>query len=148
MRGMTKRKNKQNSLNQTNKSGAAFVSVMDGNTKRFKYNFQLRLSKYNNEKFIALKNSCKKIKEVVQLKLDKFDFKAASSASAIWLMNAFVEGLIVNFSVWGLLGWKFNFITIMAWGFVVKQSLDLYWRLKRNGTTTKLPEKHQQFSKQ
>ena len=79
---------------------------------------------------------------MVQLKLDKFDFKAAGIATMIWLMNAFVEGLIVNFAVWGLLGWRFNFITIMAWGFVVKQSLDLYWRLKINGSTTKLPEKH------
>jgi len=79
---------------------------------------------------------------MVQLKLDKFDFKAASTATMIWLMNAFVEGIIVNFAVWGLLGWRFNFITIMAWGFAVKQSLDLYWRLKINGTTTKLPEKH------
>ena len=58
------------------------------------------------------------------------------------IINAFIEGLIVNFAVWGLLGWRFNFITIMAWGFAVKQFLDLYWRLKINGTNTKLPEKH------
>ena len=129
-------------LNQTNKRNAGAVPYESENTQRFKYKFPLKLSKYINERFIALKNTCRKIKGMVQLKLDKFDFKAASTATMIWLMNAFVEGIIVNFAVWGLLGWRFNFITIMAWGFAVKQSLDLYWRLRLNGTITKLPEKH------
>ena len=142
MKNIIVRKNQQDQSNQTNKEEIAFVRVMDDNTKRFKYNFLLRLIKYNNEKFIALKNTCKKIRGIVQLKLDKFDFKAARSAMLIWLMNAFIEGLIVNFSVWGLLGWRFNFITIMAWGCAMKYFLDLYWRLKINGTNTKLPEKH------
>ena len=142
MKDIIRRKNKQNLLNQTNNNKAAFVSVINGNTKRFKYKLPLKLSKYNNEKLIALKNTCKRIKSRVQLKLDKFDFKAAGSATMIWLSNAFVEGLIVNFAVWGLLGWRFNFITIMAWGCAMKYFLDLYWRLKINGTNTKLPEKH------
>jgi hypothetical protein len=142
MKGTIKRKNKLDLSKQTNNHKASFVSTESKNTKRFKYNFILRLSRYNNEKFIALENTCKKIKEMIQLRLNKFDFGAAGTATMIWLMNAFIEGLIVNFTVWGLLGWDFNFITIMAWGFAVKQSLDLYWRLKINGTTTKLPEKH------
>jgi len=142
MKDTIRRKNKQEQLNQTSKRNAGAVHYESENTQRFKYKFPLKLSKYINERFIALKNTCRKIKGMVQLKLDKFDFKAASTATMIWLMNAFVEGIIVNFAVWGLLGWRFNFITIMAWGFAVKQSLDLYWRLKINGTTTKLPEKH------
>ena len=142
MKDTIRRKNKQEQLNQTSKRNAGAVHYESENTQRFKYKFPLKLSKYINERFIALKNTCRKIKGMVQLKLDKFDFKAASTATMIWLMNAFVEGIIVNFAVWGLLGWRFNFITIMVWGFAVKQSLDLYWRLKINGTTTKLPEKH------
>ena len=142
MKDIIRVKKQLEQLNQTNKRNAGAVPYESENTQRFKYKFPLKLSKYINERFIALKNTCRKIKGMVQLKLDKFDFKAASTATMIWLMNAFVEGIIVNFAVWGLLGWRFNFITIMAWGFAVKQSLDLYWRLKINGTTTKLPEKH------
>jgi len=142
MKAMIRRKNKQNSLNQTNKGKAAFISITDNNTERFKYNFRLRLSKYSNDKIIALMNTCKKIKGVVQLKLDKFDFKAAGNSTTMWLINAFIEGFIVNFAVWGLLGWRFNFVTILAWGFAVKQTLDLYWRLKINGKLTKLPERN------
>lgn len=139
---MIGRKNKQNSLNQPNKPNAGFISTEDDNTQRFKYKFKLRGSRYNNKRLIALKNACTKIKGRVSLWLNKFDFKTAGVATAIWLSNAFVEGVIVNFAVWGLLGWEFSFITIMAWGVAVKQSLDLYWRIKINGTTTKLPEKH------
>ena len=142
MKDIIRVKKQLEQLNQTNKRNAGAVPYESENTQRFKYKFPLRLSKYINERLIALKNTCIKIKGMVQLKLDKFDFKAAGIATMIWLMNAFVEGLIVNFAVWGLLGWRFNFITIMAWGFAVKQSLDMYWRLKINGTTTKLPEKH------
>lgn len=131
MMGMIRKKSKQDLLNQ-----------ISNNTKTFKYKFTLNLGKYINDKFIAIKNTCKKIKGVVQLQLNKFDFKTAGSISAIWLVNAFIEGVIVNFAVWGLLGWKFNFITIMAWGFAIKQLLDLYWRLRINGSNTKLPEKH------
>ena len=142
MKAIVTRKKKQNLSKQTSNTGAAFVSTKSDNTKTFKYNFRFTHSKYINEKFIAIKNRCKKIKEMIQLRTNKFDFSAAKSATIMWLMNAFIEGVIVNFAVWGLLGWRFNLITIMAWGFVVKQSLDIYWRLKINGTNTKLPEKH------
>lgn len=131
------RKSQQEPLNQTN-----------NNTKRFKYNFVHRLSKYNNEKFIGLKNACKKIGGIIKLKLDKFDFKAASNATAMWLTNAFVEGIIVNFIVWRLWGLEFGFLTIMAWGCLMKYSLDMYWRLRTNGTTATIPKKYEQLPEQ
>jgi len=142
MKLLTRRKKQLDSLNQTNKLNAGFVSLDSDNSERFKYKIPLRLSKYNSDAFTAIKNTCNKIKGVIKLKLDRIDFKKASSATTVWLLNAFVEGLIVNFAVWGLLGWRFNFITIMAWGFAITQLLDLYWRLKINGTNTKLSEKH------
>ena len=124
-----------------NEYKATFVPA-GRNTDRFKYNFTLITGKYINGKLIALKQTTNKIRGMVQLKLNKFDFRAARGATSTWVINAFIEGIIINFAVWGLLGWRFNFITIMAWGFAVKQFLDLYWRLKINGTNTKLPEKH------
>ena len=133
-------------MNQKSKHKASFVSVKK-NTDRFKYNFTLTTCRYINGKLIALKQTINKIKGIIQLKLNKFDFSFAIGAMSLWIINAFIEGLIVNFSVWGLLGWRFNFITIMAWGFAVKQILDLYWRLRINGTNTKLPEKHNWYTK-
>jgi hypothetical protein len=135
-------KNKQNLSNPINKGSASFVPIEIEKTERFKYKIILKLSKYTNNALGAIKHTCNKIKGMIQLKLNMFDFKAASGATIIWLMNAFIEGIIVNFAVWGLLGWRFNLITIMAWGVAVKQLLDIYWRLRINGTTTKLPEKN------
>ena len=134
------KRNKPNLSPQISK--AEFLPISNDKTQRFKYKFKLRYIKYSSDRLIALKNACKKIKSRVQLKLDIFDFKAAGIIVSVWLVNAFIEGVIVNFAVWGLLGWEFNFITIMAWGFAIKQSLDIYWRLKINGTTTKFSEKN------
>jgi len=142
MKDIISKKNQQEQLNQMNNEETPFVRDMSGYTHNFKYKFPLRLSKYTNEKLIALKNTCTKTKQAVQLKLNMFDFKAAGAAMMVWLMNAFVEGLVVNFVVWGLLGWRFNIITIMAYGMAVKYSLDLYWRIKINGKHARLPEKH------
>ena len=135
MNRIIRTKYKQDRLNQ-----------ISNNTKRFKYNFIHRLSRYNNKNFIELKNTCKKIKGVIKLRIDKYDFKAASNATVMWLMNAFVEGLVVNFIVWRLWDLEFGFLTIMAWGCLMKYSLDMYWRLRINGTTTTIPEKYKQFS--
>ena len=143
MKGMIARKNKQNSLNPTNNRKAGFVTTKDDETKRFKYKFKLRGVRYNNVIFIAINNTFRKIRGEVRLWLNKFDFKDAGIVTAVWLTNAFIEGLIVNFAVWGLLGWEFNFLTTMAWGVAVKQSLDIYWRLRINGTNTKLPQKNE-----
>ena len=122
---------------------AAFISEEDDDTKTFKYNLSYSLSKYTNEKFIAIKGICIKIWQSIRLKLDKVDWAKARWALSLWLINTFVEGVIVNFSVWGLFRWRFDLITIMAWGFAVDRLLNIYWRLKINGSTTKLPEKHE-----
>jgi len=55
--GYERKKNKLDRLNQTNKGNARAMSLESDNTKRFKYKFPLRLSKYINERFIALKNT-------------------------------------------------------------------------------------------
>jgi len=137
-----KKEKQQSSLIHQKINRASFVNPETTNTKRFKYNLPFARSKYINKKLVALKNTCKKTYQIFQLKLNKFDFATARSSMLIWLINAFIEGFIVNFSVWGLLGWRFNIITIMAWGFAIKQFIDIYWRLKANGSNTKLPEKH------
>lgn len=137
-----KKEKQRNSLKNKNIRKAAFVSTEDDYTERFKYNFWLKPSKYINKKFAVLKNIGIKFVQSLRLRLDKFDFAKAFSVSSIWLINAFIEGIIINFAVWGLLGWDFNLITIMAWGFVVKQTIDIYWRLKTNGSNTKLIEKN------
>ena len=138
----TKKEKQQSSLIHQKINKASFVNTEPEVTKRFKYNSYLFGNKYISDKLVALTNTCRKWYQMGGLKLNKFDFVSARNATLAWLVNAFIEGFIINFSAWGLLGWRFNLITIMAWGFATKQLIDIYWRLKTNGSNTKLPKKY------
>jgi len=126
-----------------NKLKASFVNIETSDTEKFKYSFLLRGSKYINDKFIILKTTCNKIIQKPQLWVQEVDFKAIRNSSSIWLVEALIEGFILNFIVWALIGWKFNLITMFAWGFAIKQSLSIYWRLRRDGANTTIPKKNE-----
>lgn len=119
---------------------ASFVQV-EGNSKRFKYNLNLKISKYVKDKFIILKTICNKIIQRPQIWLNNIDFKEIKVKGSSWLVEAFIEGFIINFIFWGLKGWDFNLITIFAWGFALKQLLSIYWRLRNHGSNTTIPQK-------
>jgi len=120
---------------------ASFVPLESHDTEKFKYNLRFRVSKYINKKFIALKTIRNKIRSKLRLGLAEVDFKAIKSDLSKWLVEALIEGFVVNFVVWALMGWKFNLVTMLAWGFAVKQLLSIYWRLRKNGADSTIPKK-------
>ena len=69
------------------------------------------------------------------------DFKAIRNDCSAWLIESLIEGFIINFVVWSLIGWKFNLLTMFAWGFAVKQTLSIYWRLRKDGENSTIPKK-------
>ncbi len=140
MMKFTKKEARQSSLIHE-KIKASFVPSEDGDTKKFKYNFNLRNSKYFNDKFIRLKTFYNKIIQTPPLWLGKIDFKKVKEDSSVWFIESLIEGFVINFIVWSLLGWRFNLLTLLAWGFAVKQSLDIYWRFKKHGPNTTIPTK-------
>jgi len=121
---------------------AAFVPIESDNTKKFKYNLKLRFSKYLNKKLAALKTTKNKIIQKPQLWLKQIDFKSLVGDGAIWVVEAFIEGAVVNFVVWSLIGWRFSLVTLLGWGFATKQLLSIYWRLRKNGADSKILKKH------
>lgn len=131
---------KQSSLIHQKIRNASFVETEE-NSKRFKYNLDFSIFKYINDKFIILKTTFNKIIQGSRLQLDKIDFNAIRNQGAIWLLEAFIEGLLINFIVWALIGWRFNWATILAWGIMIKQLLSIYWRFRNDGTTTTIPQK-------
>ena len=139
MMKVIKKETKQNSLIHQRIRNASFVPLESHSTEKFKYNLGFKVSKYINKKFIALKTICNKIIQKPQLWLQRIDFKAIISDGSIWLLEAFIEGFIINFVVWSLMGLKFSLITMLAWGFVVKQLLSIYQRLKKDGTPATIP---------
>ena len=133
-----KKETRQSSSTHQKISNAAFVPIEPNNTKKFKYNLKLSGSKYINKKLLTLKTLKNKIIQKPQLWLHKVDFKEMIKDSSVWFVEAAIEGAIINFIVWALMGWRFNWITFLAWGFVVKQLLSIYWRLRNNGADSKI----------
>ena len=136
-----KKETKQNLLIHQKIRGASFVPLESEDTKKFKYSFWFSVNKYINKKFIALKTPFNKIFSKLRLWTQEIDFKAIRNDSSIWLIESLIEGFIINFVVWSLIGWKFNLLTMLAWGFATKQLLSIYWRLRKNGANSTIPKK-------
>ncbi len=136
-----KKEKRQSSLIHQRIRKAFFVPLKSHDTEKFKYILRYSVSKYINNKFIALKTTCNKIIQKLQLKSQEVDFVAIKRDASLWLIEALIEGFIINFVVWALIGWTFNLITMMAWGFAIKQLLSIYWRLKKDGANSTIPTK-------
>jgi len=120
---------------------ASFVPLESHDTEKFKYNPRFKISKYINDKFIVLKTTCNKIIQKPSLWVQEVDFRAIRNDTLMWVVEALIEGFVINFVVWALIGWKFNLITMLAWGFAMKQLLSIYWRLKKDGSNSTIPKK-------
>ena len=136
-----KKEIKQSSSIHQRIRNASFVSLESPHTKKFKYNPLLKVSKYINDKFIVLKTLCNKIIQRPQVWLQEVDFKTIRNDVSAWLIESLIEGFVINYVVWALMGWTFNFITVLAWGFAIKQLLSIYERLKKDGTNSTIPKK-------
>jgi hypothetical protein len=121
---------------------ASFVPLESQDTEKFKYNPGLKISKYFNDKLIALKRSCNKIIQKPRLWLQEVDFIAIRNDVSAWFVEALIEGFIINFIVWALMGWKFSILTMIGWGFATKQLLSIYWRLRKDGANSTIPKKN------
>ena len=62
--------------------------------------------------------------------------------TCIWLVEAFIEGLTINYVLYVLFGYDFNIWTIFAYGILIKQAIDIYWRMKVDGTNTEISEEN------
>ncbi|KKM99107.1 hypothetical protein LCGC14_1151210 [marine sediment metagenome] len=142
MRTIKKEIKQSSSIHQEIRN-ASFVPLESYDTEKFKYNFWFKVIKYINDKFIALKTTCNKIIQKQQLWVQEVDFKAIRNDVSMWLTEALIEGFIINFVVWALMGWKFNLVTMLAWGFAVKQLLSIYWRLRKDGPNPTIPKKNE-----
>lgn len=137
-----KKETRQSSLIHQKIRNASFVPLESHDTEKFKYNLNLRVSKYFNKKLLVLQTICNKIIQKPRIWLDEVDFIAIRNDVAEWVTEALIEGFVINFVVWSLIGWKFNLITMLAWGFALKQLLSIYWRLRKNGGNPTIPKEH------
>ena len=137
----TKKETKQSSSIHQRIRNASFVPLESHDTEKFKYNLGFKVSKYINDKFIALRTIRNKIIQKPQLWVQKVDFKAIRNDVSAWVIESLIEGFVINFVVWALIGWKFNLLTMLAWGFAMKQLLSIYWRLRKDGSNSAISTK-------
>ena len=118
-----------NVLPSSFKNKASFVQT--GNEKRKIFKLQLPIGLKNRfiSYFNFVKNSCLGFVSSVNWNLIVKD-------SVVWFCEAIIEGFIINFSLFILLDFKMTFWSVIAYGFVVKEILDLIYRVRHNGSTS------------
>ena len=57
--------------------------------------------------------------------------------ACIWV----AEGLTINYALYVLFGFPFNIFTIFAYGILIKQGIDIYNRMKDDGSINTIPKK-------
>lgn len=116
--------------------GAAFVPFENENKETFKYNRNYNILKYLKKNLLGFKRIVNSFLQKIKLELTFIDWKKAKSLSLIWITEAAIEGLLINFAVHSLFGWRLNPWTILSYGILIKESIDISRRL-RSGTNTK-----------
>lgn len=129
----------QNSLIHQKIRKAAFVTEEPKKSDRLIYKIFLLRSKYVSDKLIGLKRFFNSQVQFIQKEVKNVKWKALFSSVSVWITEAFIEGLTANFATHYLLGLDFNMPIILAHGIVIKQGIDIYWRLRRNGEHKRLP---------
>jgi len=136
---LTKKEIRQSLSSQINRQKAEFVTTNPRISDRFKYILGFSLNKYIGNRIIAINNIGKKLLSGPRILVQKVDFFAIRNQTIVWFTESLIEGLLINFAVWALLGWPFTPITMLAWGVVTKQAISVYWRLRKHGTTATIP---------
>lgn len=121
---------------------ASFVPINEQHTQRFKYFSNLFGDVDIKSKLQTLKRFINKIIQKPKLWIQNVEWKQLTKDASIWVIEAFVEGITANFATSKLFGVEFSFGNILAHGILIKQSLDIYWRLRKNGSNTKLPKEN------
>lgn len=117
------------------------VTLQDLKKEKFKYKRSPFRFRKINSALLEL-NKIKKIAfDKIKRLLELFDWKKIKGVFFIWIVEAFIEGIVLNYITWILFGFSFNPLTIFAHGFLVKKSVEYWWRLRNNGTTSTIFDK-------
>lgn len=109
---------------------SSFSTLELSNTKTFKY----KLARY----YTSIRSSILNVKRVFQTLVDKFkiylatiDFKKLFSDASIWIVEALIEGSLINYTTHILFGLDFTVWTIPAYGIIFKKFIELVNEFKK-----------------
>lgn len=120
---------------------AGFVNYKNSIVGSFKYN---GIHNIINKVKLKLQNLKRLLNSIIgkpRLWLSVIDWKKVFEDLPPWFLEVLIEGSVANWWTYKILGLDFGVGMIVAHGFLIKQSLDYYRRLKNNGSNSKLPTK-------
>lgn len=138
----TKKEARQSSLINEKIRTSGFIPYKNSIVESFKNNGIHSIIKNISPKLQNLKRSFKSIIGKPRLWAEHVDWKQARNDSSLWFLEAVIEGAIANWWTHKILGLEFGVGMIIAHGFLIKQTLDLYRRIIKDGSTTKLLTKN------
>lgn len=121
---------------------AGFVDYDYSSIETFKYKLGIKIQVGSDRIIIGLKKLRSIIKDKLGSIYNTVIWDRLMYHAFIWLVEAFLEGVSINYILYVLLGYDFNIWTIFAYGVLVKQAIDIYWRLKVDGTNTAVSEEN------
>jgi len=108
----------------------AFLPLENSNTKRFKY----KLHRY----YTSIHSSLLNVKRAFQTLVDKLknylatvNFTNLFSDTSIWIVEALIEGLLINYTTHILFGLDFTVWSIPAYGIIFKKFVELINEFKK-----------------
>ena len=120
---------------------AAFVHEEE-NSGAFKYSPCYRINNRFRKMFANRKRYLNSIKQKPRLWAGRVNWEPVKMDLRNWVVNIFLEGIVVNFAVWALFKADFNLATIFAYGIFIDRLVDIYWRLRQHGSSSKIPNKN------
>jgi len=120
-----------------NEHKASFVDYGEVH-KTLKYKWLHKIKHKIGELRANIKRRLNTIYQRPRLWLADIDWIAVRRDATQWILEAAIEGFIINFAFHFIIGVEFTAFTMLAYGFAVKQGLSIYWRMRRDGSNTEL----------
>ncbi len=119
-------------LRKKEKPKARFISTKQQKIERFKYKFLHLVSLTRRNKNI--------FKDFIIKNVRLVDWKSISKEGIVWILEAGIEGIPINYALHILKGYELNFYTVFAYGAVFKYFLYYLSKLIKNGDYRKIPQ--------
>ncbi len=141
MMNPTEEKQKQSSLIHQKIRTASFIPIKPETTDKYKYAWGYILYQEILRIMLAFKIPIKFLESKLVILKGNIDWKPLLRDSILWVAEALIEGATANFATHILCDVQFTLWSVFAHGIVIKQGISIFWRLRRNGSTTEIPNK-------
>lgn len=145
MRAINKEIKQSSSIHQKIRT-AAFIGYEDSKKEIFIYSYIHRISKKLQVVSTTWKRLFNSIIQKPARWIAEIDWEVVNEDLGMWLFSIIIEGFTANIATHYLIGVPFTLGTIFAHGIMINQGISIYWRLRRDGQTTKIPKKNQRDS--